>query len=172
MNQASNLTGKPIVTPSGQQLDTVDEVIFDPHTHRVLCFIVERGGWAGGARILPWSDDHSITAHALIASPQTHIVPAHETPRIQEILENIRVVVGKKIMSPDGRQLGVLHDVAFDQRTGAVHEYDIIDRAPARGSERRAVLPPDDVEFQRLHDTALLVSAPTADLIEQRIHAE
>ncbi len=172
MNRASSFIGKPIFTPSGQQVDTIDDVIFDPHTHYVLCFMVEPGGWVGGAKILPWSDDCAVTPHALTISSQEQIVFARKVPRIQEILEDIQVVVGKKIVAPDGRQLGILDDVYFDQKTGEIGGYEVIGLAQRTDFESKAILGPEEVDFVKGDNAVLLVSPATTDLIEQRIHGE
>lgn len=172
MNSASDFVGKPIVTQSGTLVNTIDDVVFDPQTHYVLCFIIEPGGWGGGAKILPWSDDYSITANALTISSPEQIVLAREVPHIQEILENIQVVVGKKIVVPDGRQIGTLNDVHFDENTGEIFEYEIRGDLQITSSERHILLQPDEVEFEMRRGTALLVSATTADLIEQHIRTE
>jgi uncharacterized protein YrrD len=172
MNRASNFIGKPIFIQSGEQIDTIDDVIFDPYTHRVLCFIVEPGGWVGGAKILPWADDYTITPNALIISSQEQVVLARNVPRIQAILENTQVVIGKKIVAPDGRQIGILNDVQFDQKTGAIHEYEVTGSSPTTSSEQSVYLPPDDVRFELSRSAGLLVSAATAELIEKQIHTE
>jgi uncharacterized protein YrrD len=172
MNRASNFIGKPIFTQSGDQIETIDDVIFDPRTHHVLCFIVQPGGWVGGAKILPWADDYSITPNALIISSQEQVVLARKVPHIQAILENTQLVIGKKIVAPDGRQIGILNDVQFDQHTGAIHEYEVTRNSPTTSSEQSIYLQPDDVEFEPSRGTVLLVSAATAELIEKQIHRE
>lgn len=170
MNSASSFVGKPVVTPAGKPIDIIDDVIFDPHTHQVLCFIIEPGGWVGGAKILPWSDDFSITPNALTISSPEQIVLARTVPRIQKILENIQVVVGKKIVASDGRQLGILDDVYFDQHTGQIREYEITPLSPKPGFERKAILEPEEVDFVQSDNGMLRVSPATTDVIEDRIH--
>ena len=170
MNSASSFIGKPVVTQTGTPINTIGDVIFDPHTHQVLCFIIEPGGWVGGAKILPWSDEFSITSNALtIASPE-QIVLARTVPRIQAILENIQVVVGKKIVASDGRQLGILDDVYFDQHTGQIREYEITPLSPKPGFERKAILEPEEVDFVQSDNGMLRVVSPaTTGVIERRI---
>jgi uncharacterized protein YrrD len=170
MNSASSFVGKQVVTQAGKLIDTISDVIFDPHTHQVLCFIIEPGGWVGGAKIIPWSDKFSITPNALtIASPE-QIVPARTVPHIQIILENVQVVVGKKIVASDGRQLGILDDVYFDQKTGEIQEYEVAPLYQKTGFERKAILEPEEVDFVEGSGAALVVSPATTDVIEKRIH--
>jgi uncharacterized protein YrrD len=172
MNRASSFIGKPVVTQSGEQLETINDVVFDPRTHHVLCFIVKPGGWVGGAKILPWTHDYSITANALIISSQEQIVSAPKVPHIQEVLENTQVVVGKRIIAPDGHSLGILNDVYFDQATGEIHEYEVANDSTITSSKQHAILDPGDVEFALQRGAALSVSAATAELIEQHMHID
>jgi uncharacterized protein YrrD len=171
MNSASNFVGKLVVTQTGTPIDTIGDVIFDPHTHQVLCFIIEPGGWVGGAKILPWSDDFSITPNALTISSPEQIVLARKIPYIQTVMENIQVVVGKKIMGSNGRQLGTLDDVYFDQHTGEIDEYEIAAPSQKPDFERIAMLEPEEVDFVQGDNAMLWVSPATTDLIEKRIHS-
>ena len=113
-----------------------------------------------------------ITPHALTISSREQIVFARKVPRIQAILENIQVVVGKKIVAPDGRQLGILDDVYFDQNTGEIGEYEVAALSQRTDFERKAILEPEEVDFVEGDNAVLLVSPATTDLIEQRIHGE
>ena len=171
MNSASSFVGKQVVTQAGRIIDSISDVIFDPHTHQVLCFIIEPGGWVGGAKILPWSDKFSITPNVLTITSPEQIVLARTVPRIQAVLENIQVVVGKKIMASDGRQLGILDDVYFDQETGEIQEYEVVSPLFHKtGFERKAILEPNEMDFIEGEGTTLMVSPETTDVIEKRIH--
>jgi uncharacterized protein YrrD len=170
MNSASSFVGKQVVTQAGTPVDTICDVIFDPHKHQVLCFIIEPGGWVGGTKILPWSDKFSITANALTISSPDQIVLARSVPRIQAVLEKIQVVVGKKIVASDGRQLGILDDVYFDPKTGDIREYEVTTPFQKPGFERKALLEPEEMDFVESDNAILVVSPATTDVIEKRIH--
>jgi uncharacterized protein YrrD len=170
MNSASSFVGKQVVTQAGTPIDTICDVIFDPHTHQVLCFIIEPGGWVGGTKILPWSDEFSITSNALTISSPEQIVFARTVPRIQAVLEDIQVVVGKKIVASDGRQLGILEDVYFDPKTGEIREYEVTTLFQKPGFERKALLEPEEMDFIESDNATLVVSPATTDVIEKRIH--
>jgi uncharacterized protein YrrD len=173
MNRASNYIGKPIFTEAGEPLDTINDVIFDPRTHQILCFVVEPGGWSGGTKILPWNDEHSITSDAVIVSSHEQVVLARKVPDIQQILETAQVVVGKQMIAPDEHQLGILNDVYFDAKTGTILEYEIsIGNSSTTVADQRIMLQPDDVEFEMRRGTKLQVSATTAELLEQHVHTE
>ena len=136
----------------------------------MLCFIIEPGGWVGGAKIIPWSDEFSITPNTLTITSSEQIVPASTVPRIQTILENVQVVVGKRIVASDGRQLGILDDVYFDQDTGEIQEYEVAPLYQKTGFERKAILEPQEVDFVEGSSAVLVVSPATTDVIEKRIH--
>lgn len=172
MNRASNYIGKPIFTEAGEQLDTINDVIFDPRIHQILCFVVEPGGWSGGAKILPWNDELSITSDAVIVSSHAQVMLARKVPDIQQILETTQVVVGKQLIAPDGHQLGILNDVYFDAKTGTILEYEVIGSSTTTVADQRTMLQPDDVEFEMRRGTTLQVSATTAELLEHHVHTE
>ncbi len=166
MNKASNIIGKPIITPSGEELETIDDMIFDPDTHRALCFLVESGGWAGEARILPWSSELSIAVNAIIIASQDQIVLASKIPHIRDILENEPLSTGKEIMAPDGRRIGVLSDVYFDRNTGKVQGYEVTRVTWKTDAGHDVVLTPEEVDFTVDDNHVLLVSPATAERIE------
>ncbi|NDJ78518.1 MAG: hypothetical protein GYB65_19890 [Chloroflexi bacterium] len=170
MSKASDFVGKPIVTQSGEKIETIDDIVFDPEIHQVLCFIIAPGGgWFGGARILPWSTAVSITDHAIIISSQAQIVFARTLSRIQTLLENKQVLTGKKLVAPNGQRLGMLSDIYFDRDTGAIRVYEVSATIGHTGSSQRALLKPDEVDFIQGDGGTLRVSPPTADVIERQI---
>lgn len=173
MRKASHFAGKPVVTQSGEQIETIGDVIFDPQTHQALCFVLAPGGgWSGGAKILPWSHEFSIAANALVISSQDQIVLARTMSRIQAILENIHILVGQTIMTADGRRVGTLSDVYFDAHTGQIHQYEITRAARYIDPGHEVVVPPEEIEFEENDNHILLVSTATADRIEQHIRDE
>ncbi len=174
MSRASNFIGKPVIIQSGKQIETVDDVIFDPHTHTVLCFSMSYGGgWLGGTRILPWSDQLSIAPNALIVASQDQIILARTLPHMREILEKSQVAVGKKLMSPDNRLWGTLSEVHFEQDTGKVRLYEITHSAQDSNAVQSIILQPDDVDFQTedRSNTVLIISNATAERIENHVRA-
>lgn len=169
MSRASNFIGRPVVTQSGKQIETVDDVVFDPQTHQVLCFVMKQGGgWLGGAWILPWSGQVSIAPNALIVLSTEQIVLARTAPRIRMFLEKTQVVIGRKIVSPDNRHVGVLSDVYFDETTGDVIRYEMAGISPDNRTPQSIALPPAEVEFDMgdYGNTFIVIAPATVDRID------
>lgn len=171
MDKVSRLVGRPVVTETGAQIETINDVVFDPQTHHILCFVIAPGGgWFGGAKILPWSDRLSIKPNALVVSSPDQIVPARQIPEIQTMLEsNNQLSVGKQLVTPDGRRIGVLSDIFFDKRTGEIRHYEVSRTTPKTAFRQTAILEPDEVHFEQGSDAVVQVAPDTASLIEERI---
>ncbi|HYN89846.1 MAG TPA: PRC-barrel domain-containing protein, partial [Ardenticatenaceae bacterium] len=76
-------------------------------------------------RVLPWPAVHAIGPDAVVATTKSAVVPADEVPELQAILARDNVLKGTTIMTTDGRSLGSLVDIHFDEQSGAIVGYEV-----------------------------------------------
>jgi uncharacterized protein YrrD len=126
MRKGKDVIGKPIVAlEGGEKIDTVHDIIFDQETNQVLAFVVDEGGWFHGARVLPIDKISSIGPDAVIIADKRDVVKADNNPAVKAILERNNVLKGTKLMTTDGKNLGKLADVYFDEDSGQVVGYEV-----------------------------------------------
>jgi uncharacterized protein YrrD len=131
MPRGIDVIGKPVIThDTGEQVGKIEDLIVDYSTNRILGFLVYRGGWAGGARVLPWSARVTVRPEAVEAQSEREIVEARQDYRITMILEH-DAIIGMKVMTTDGHVLGTLVDIVFDAKSGSIRFYEITGSLPA-----------------------------------------
>lgn len=126
MRKGKELIGKTIVAlDGGQKLDSVRDLVFDPQAGQLLALLIDEGGWFRAARVLPFTQIRSIGDDAVVVESHDAIVSASTLERVPEILADDNTLIGTTLMTTDGKNLGKLADLYFDEQTGRVVGYDV-----------------------------------------------
>jgi uncharacterized protein YrrD len=169
MLKGSEVIGRPVVAfEGGERLETVRDVIFDHRVNRVAGFLVDAGGWFRAARVVPWAQVRTIGQDAVVVASRDSVRPADREPLIARILERENVLKGTRLMTTDGRVLGTLRDLWFDERDGRVDGYEVSGGLLADARDGRAYVPArhtlevgDDVAFVSPEAEAFMVPQGT-----------
>jgi sporulation protein YlmC with PRC-barrel domain len=147
--RASELGGKAVVdVDAAEKLGKVDRVVLDPDARRIAGFVVTKGSsllGTGEHLTLPASSVHAIGKDAVTVH---HRRPGAGTPAGADLehLPRVSDLVGRKVVSDQGRLLGAVDDVLIDENDGRIIGYaltgtDIDDKLkhllPKRGEDRR-----------------------------------
>jgi len=126
MRKGTDLIGKPVIAfDTGEKIETVSDLIFDQQNNQLLGFLVDEGGWFSEAKVLPLQSVQSIGPDAILIPSKTGVVDAARVPVMQRILERNNILKGTQIMTTDGRDLGKLADLYFDEQSGRIEGYDV-----------------------------------------------
>ena len=126
MRKGSDVIGKPVVAfDSGEQLHRVQDLLFDQENNQLLGFLVDEGGWFSTARVVPLQNIQSIGVDAVIIPARNTVLNADQVPQIKRVLERNNALKGTKIMTTDGRNLGTLIDLYFDETSGVIEGYEV-----------------------------------------------
>lgn len=123
---AKSLKGIAIVSvKDGEKVGTVDELVFNPETRRVLALRLGRTGLFGSSRdIILMHDVDTIGRDAVMIPNRDAVRPESEARDLQgrpglKQLGNLRVV------TEDGTYVGNLTTVHIDQKTGEMSQIDV-----------------------------------------------
>jgi uncharacterized protein YrrD len=152
---------------TGERLDRVTDVVFDHEQRRVLGFVIDEGGWFRSARVLPFGGVERIGTDALIARSRASIVKAEIVPEIRRVLERDNVLRNTKLMTTEGREIGTLKDIVFDEADGRLLGFEVSTGGLKALFGGRAYLPApssinigDEVAFVPAADAERLGSSP------------
>lgn len=125
--KGNEVIGKKILTEeSGEQIDTVKDIIYDPTQHKVRALLVKEGGWFSDAKIIPMDEVNSIGKDAVMVSNKDVIRDASEiSDRISHIAKDDTYLTKTKIVTQEGNELGEVSDIVFDAATGKVSEFEV-----------------------------------------------
>jgi len=125
MIRATELGGRAVVDmDAAEKVGKIEKVILDPEARRVAGFTVAHGGSliSHGTRMtLPASSVHAIgpdavTVHgSVVVGDLAHL---DDLPRVSD-------VVGRKVVSRDGRLLGKVEDVLINDEDGRIIGYEL-----------------------------------------------
>ena len=151
-------------------------MIFDQGSNQLLGFLVQEPGWFKRAQVLQLSDVQAIGADAVITSSQGVIVhgwpkddkaQTEQRPAVSQGLDHSTILTGTRILTMDGRDLGVIVDLYFDETTGRVEGYDVSGGLFADAYSGRSFVPATQT-FKIGRDVAF-VPTQTAQLMEEQV---
>ncbi|HSM82203.1 MAG TPA: PRC-barrel domain-containing protein, partial [Nodosilinea sp.] len=168
MFKGRDVIGKAIVSyDAGEKFDVVKDLIFDQESHQLLGFLVQEAGWFRWAQVLLLGDVRAIGADAVITSSRGAIANAHRRPDIGPILHHNTILKGTRILTVDGRDLGVIVDLYFDETSGKVEGYEVSGGLFADAYSGRSFVPAMDT--LKIGRDVAFVPAATAQLMEAQV---
>jgi len=168
MRDGKGMISKPVVAyDSGEEFQTIVDLIFDQESNQLLGFLVDEGGWFSNALVLPLSNVQAIGADAVIVASRDAINSATEFPAMQSILERDNILKGTRIMTIDGRDLGTMVDLYFDDTTGAIEGYEVSGGIFADAYSGRSFVPAPDT--LKIGEDIAFVPSETADLMQEQV---
>lgn len=142
MRKGSDILGKTVVAlDTGAKLETVSDLIFDQNNNQLLALLVDDGGWFSEARVLPLNAVQTIGPDAVLTPSKSAIVEAPRLPAVQRILQNNNILKGTTVMTTDGRDLGKLVDLFFDEQTGQIEGFEVSGGIFADAATGRSFVP-------------------------------
>lgn len=142
MRKGKEVIGLPILGRDvGKRLAAVRELILDPKQRRVLGFLVEWGGILSEAKVVPFRSAMAVGRDAIIVQNEQAIVRASEVPEIEEALKVRATLAGLRVFTEDGRDIGTIEDVFFDETTGELKGFEVSKGVLDRVRGRRAFVP-------------------------------
>lgn len=168
MRKGTDLIGKPVVAfDTGEELERIKDLLFDQENNQLLGFLVDEGGWFSSARVLPLQNIQTIGPDAVIVAAKNTVVNADRIPAIQRVLERNNVLKGTKIMTTDGRDLGTLADLYFNEETGAVEGYEASGGVFADAYSGRSFIPAPHAI--KIGEDVAFVPPETAEMMEEQV---
>lgn len=137
MMRATELSGRAVVDIDGaEKVGSIDKIILDPDGRRIAGFVVTRpgSGFPGTKSqvLIPSSAVHAIGPDAVTirqsAVAESDIGRLEGLPRGSD-------VIGRKVVSEDGRFLGKVGDVLLDRADGRIVGYLLTEHTPGANFE-------------------------------------
>jgi uncharacterized protein YrrD len=168
MRKGRDLIGKPVVAyDSGEKIESIMDLIFDQNENRLLGFLIDDGGWFSNAKVLPLNQIQAIGLDAVIVADQDAVKPSSSFPDIHRVLERNNVLKGTQIMTLDGRDLGTMVDLYFDDQTGMVEGYEVSGGLFADTYSGRSFVPAP--QTLKIGEDVAFVPSEIADLMEKQV---
>jgi uncharacterized protein YrrD len=168
MRKGIDLIHKPVVTfDTGEIRGRIKDLIFDQDRNVLMAFLIEEGKFLSSAKVLPISSVQSIGTDAVITATKDNIISASTLPDIEAVLERNNILRGTHIMTVDGRDLGKMLDLYFDEKTGLIEGYEVSGGLFADAYSGRSFVPA--VETLKIGQHFAFVPSVVANLMEEQV---
>ena len=168
MRKGTEMIGKAVIAfDTGEKFETVLDLIFDQNTNRLLGFLVDEAGWFSSSNVIPLQSVQSIGPDAIIVASKSVEVPASEIQSIDKVLKHNNIMKGTKIVSTDGRDLGKMIDLYFDENTGDIEGYEVSGGLFADAYTGRSFVPAP--ETLKIGKDVAFVPSETADMMQEQV---
>jgi uncharacterized protein YrrD len=123
--KASDVIGLKVLTiTQGENIQDVNDIVYDPKENRVLALLVDNKGWFKDAKVILFEDINSIGKDNVMVEDASVLQSAGDVEEnIAEIARSNNYLAGTKIVTVDGNELGSVTDIYFDSNTGEVDEF-------------------------------------------------
>jgi uncharacterized protein YrrD len=168
MRKGTDVVGKSVVAfNTGKRIARIQDLIFDQDTNQLLGFLVREGGAFQEAKVIPLQSVRAIGANAVVIAESKAIVSAQKIPQIEKVLDRKLVLKGTQILTINGRSLGSIIDLYFDEQTGHIEGYEASGGLFADAYSGRSFIPaPQTI---RIGEEVTFVPPETATLMEEQV---
>ncbi len=105
---------KAVNTSSGENLGTLSGFVADPDTSHLVALVI-------GDQVIAWADAGGIGKDAVTIADQAMLRPP-ESSLEKAAVDGSGDPVGKRVITEDGQDIGVVADIDFDAESGAIRE--------------------------------------------------
>jgi uncharacterized protein YrrD len=168
MLKGRDILDKPIVSyDTGERFDKVKDLVFDQNNNQLLGLLLEEAGWLSSAKVILLKDIKAVGPDTVIVPSKDAVVSANEITVIEQILKHNNILKGTRIMTTDGRDLGTMVDLYFDEQTGSVEGYEVSGGLFADAYSGRSFVPA--IQTLKIGEDVAFVPSQTAEYMEEQI---
>lgn len=123
---ANDVIGLRVVSlKKGENIEDVNDVIYDPPAKQVRALLVDRGGWFSEAKVILLSDVKSIGRDAVMVDTKEVIKKASDLPEPLSSVARESKLKKMNIFTESGTDLGRVTNIVFDPASGYVREFEV-----------------------------------------------
>ena len=160
MRKGKDAGGLLVITrDTGKKLGKVEDLVLDRQGSRILGILMDEAGWFKEAKVVAWPSFRVIGLDAVIIDEEASVKKASEVPEMSEVLAGGNVLIGARVATTDGRELGKIEEFYFDPETGAVKGFEL------SGGKGRSFLP-TPTSFETSEDVAFVDPSAVETVID------
>jgi uncharacterized protein YrrD len=155
-----------IAIDSGAKIGRVEDLVFDFQENCLLGILVENIDPTQKGRFVSYSQVRGMGPNAVMIEGEGDLVRPDEDARISEAIGQRVEIKGKEVYTMDGKDLGRITDVEFDEKTGRIEGFEVSGGVLSDAYSGRSFIPaPRTI---RIGKDVCLVPAETAEEVEKR----
>lgn len=109
----------------GSRLESVTDLLTNESNDAIVALLVDSGGLMGSSRVIPISAVHRFGPSAVMVDDADVIVAADDIPEVKGILERGDSLLGSRVLTIEGEDLGEIKDMYFDESDGHIRGFEV-----------------------------------------------
>lgn len=116
----------PIISlKEGQQIGYVRNLVVNPKTKSLAALVIDPAGFFKEQRIIPYNRVVSVGENAITVSTESQVEKAASLPDILDLLKDKAAIIGIKVVTETGKNLGFVEEFYIDSQNGRIVNLEI-----------------------------------------------
>lgn len=146
MLKGQSIIGKKVLSRmDGQRIDSVRDIVISKDHTRVVALILDEGGIFSSGMAVAMENVVSFGNDAVVITDSKAVIRVDHFPAVKEIMDDRDSLVGKKVFTESGNQMGQIDDVYFDESTGSITSLEVVGKIVPTVKNGAAQLIRDDI---------------------------
>jgi uncharacterized protein YrrD len=168
MRKGKTVIGKDVLSlADGMRLQSVKDLILGEDNDDIVALLVDEGGLLSSSTVVPIEAVNHFGKDAVVIADASAVVSASDYPRVKAILDRKESLVGKRVFTTTGEQLGKVGDMYFDEATGRIVGLEV--SGGAVGDLTRGTSYLASEEIKRSGPDVLFVDPSAAETLEAQV---
>jgi uncharacterized protein YrrD len=141
LHKYSEVLNLPVIcADSGKKVGIVKDIIFSPGNREIKAFLLEHKGLDFNKRVILAKDMLNLGEDAMVVD-NPECISEMDRQAYSDAFKDEGSILGLRIFSKDGEDLGTVKDVIFDWKTGRIEGVEISDGLLQDVMQGRRILP-------------------------------
>ena len=114
-----------IAQDTGERVGRVEDLVIDRAGRRVLGIVVAEKTLIGSDKVVAWPAIRSLGMDNIIIDSTASVLKKSEIPELAEAMDDGYVILGSRLQTTGGRELGKIDSFFFDPETGEVVGFEL-----------------------------------------------
>lgn len=168
MRRGSDAFGRSVITyDTGERIARVEDLIFAESSNQIVGLLIAESRLFSSARVIPFHSIQAFGPDVIVVPDKSAVKRLEQLPKIEQLLKHNNVLKGTRIMTTNGRNLGTMVDLYFDDQTGEVEGYDVSGGLFADAYSGRSFVPAP--QTLKIGKDVAFVPPEVAALMEEQI---
>lgn len=126
MKPSKEFHSLPIVSLSeGQHIGYVKNLVVDAQSKSLAALVIDPKGFFKDQRIIPYNKVVSVGEDAITIDKGTHVEKSASLPEILQLIKERLSIIGTRIITQNGKTLGVVDEYYIDPTNGQITQIEI-----------------------------------------------
>lgn len=143
--KTQDIVGKPVISLQGEEIGSILRVIVNPEKKQVAGFTINMKGLFKGEKAIEFDQVNSFGDYAVIVESFEKILPLENLPVIEKLSKDYNLY-NMRVVTPQGKLIGVVEDFYFNTNTGQIDKYIISGGLIKNLFKGKAVIPAEKIQ--------------------------